>query len=535
MKRFLTLFLVFVLAAAVAQQTDPNQPPPTPAPTQPSDPNQPVVDPTKPVPEPVPAVDPNQPLPNLTPEPVPTPAPTPAPILPTPVPVKPVPVKPAPVKPVPVKPAPVKPAPVKPVPVKPAPVKPTAQPNKPANTAPALKPTLTKPLILTLQTTEQQIRGGNLIDQPITLTFRVPQRSVSRSRSLGQLSSGLQTALEGIYRSLNRRAINASWNFSAGNWFASQQSAWSADRNLSNAYVLEAIKYNKANANIFVKRSPPAFGVLNWYKAGIRYHFGGGDSSFRGSPPFRVQNIVAGSRQLDGIIIPAGAELNFNKTVQISEAKGFVKGFIISGGTLAKDIGGGICQVSTTLFRAAYQSGLPITERHYHSYHVHYYDPPGFEATVFSPYKNLKFRNDTGAALYLQVTWYLRSQRLQMDFFGPKPDRKASISRSYVTRVLPPGPSRIQADDRVPLGQMRRIDHAENGMNVRIDRVVKMNNGSIRRDSTFSVYTPWGAIYGVNPNDPRANIGNLAAGINPFNVPFNYKPQVRATKYVPKR
>ena len=530
MKRFLTLFLVFVLAAAVAQQTDPNQPPPTPAPTQPSDPNQPVVDPIQPVPEPVPAVDPNQPLPNLTPEPVPTPAPTPAPIPPTPVPVKPVPVKPVPVKPVPVKPAPVKPAPVKP-----APVKPTAQPNKPANTAPALKPTLTKPLILTLQTTEQQIRGGNLIDQPITLTFRVPQRSVSRSRSLGQLSSGLQTALEGIYRSLNRRAINASWNFSAGNWFASQQSAWSADRNLSNAYVLEAIKYNKANANIFVKRSPPAFGVLNWYKAGIRYHFGGGDSSFRGSPPFRVQNIVAGSRQLDGIIIPAGAELNFNKTVQISEAKGFVKGFIISGGTLAKDIGGGICQVSTTLFRAAYQSGLPITERHYHSYHVHYYDPPGFEATVFSPYKNLKFRNDTGAALYLQVTWYLRSQRLQMDFFGPKPDRKASISRSYVTRVLPPGPSRIQADDRVPLGQMRRIDNAENGMNVRIDRVVKMNNGSIRRDSTFSVYTPWGAIYGVNPNDPRANIGKLAAGVNPFTVPFNYKPQVRPTKYVPKR
>lgn len=513
MKLILPLFLVFVLAVALAQQNDPTQPTPAPAPTQPSDPNQPV----PPVTDPVPPVDPNQPLPNLTPEPAPTPSPIP----------------PAPIKPVPVKPAPVKPAPVKPAPVKPAPVKPSTQPTKPANTAPAVKPTLAKPLILTMQTTEQRIQAGNLIDQPITLTFKLPQRSVTRSRSIAAISSGLQDALNGIYRGLARPSINASWNVNKGNWVASQQSAWLADRQLSNALVLEAIKYNKANANIVVKRGPPAFGVINWYKAGIRYHFGGGDSSFRGSPPFRVQNIVAGSKQLDGIIIPAGAEFNFNKTVQISEAKGFVKGFIIANGTLAKDIGGGICQVSTTLFRAIYQSGLPITERHYHSYHVHYYDPPGFEATVFSPYKNLRFKNDTGAALYLQVTWFLRSQRLQMDFFGPKPDRKASISRSYVTRVLPPGPSRIQADDRVPLGQMRRIDHAENGMNVRIDRVVKMNNGSIRRDSIFSVYTPWGAIYGVNPNDPRANIGKLAAGVNPFNVPFNYKPRVRPTKYVP--
>jgi vancomycin resistance protein YoaR len=522
-KLILPLFLVFVLAVALAQQNDPTQPAPTPAPTQPSDPAQPVPTPVPPITDPAPPVDPGQPLPNLTPEP----APTPSPIPPTPAPVKPVPVKPVPVKPAPIKPAPVKPA------VKPAPVKPSTQPTKPANTAPAVKPTLAKPLILTLQTTEQRIQAGNLIDQPITLTFKLPQRSVTHSRSIAAISSGLQDVLNGIYRSLTRPSLNASWNVVKGNWVASQQSAWLADRQLSNAFVLEAIKYNKANANIVVKRNPPAFGVINWYKAGIRYHFGGGESSFRGSPPFRVQNILAGSRQLDGIIIPAGAEFNFNKTVQISEAKGFVKGFIIANGTLAKDIGGGICQVSTTLFRAIYQSGLPITERHYHSYHVHYYDPPGFEATVFSPYKNLRFRNDTGAALYLQVTWYLRSQRLQMDFFGPKPDRKASISRSYVTRVIPPGPSRIQADDRVPLGQMRRIDHAENGMNVRIDRVVKMNNGSLRRDSIFSVYTPWGAIYGVNPADPRANIGNLAAGVNPFNVPFNYKPRVRPTKYVP--
>jgi vancomycin resistance protein YoaR len=523
-KRFLPLFLVFVLAAALAQQSDPTQPTPAPAPTQPSDPNQPVPDPTQPVTDPAPVVDPNQPLPNLTPEPAPTSVPEPVvPATPTPVP---------PVKPAPVKPAPVKPVPVKPAPIKPAPIKPSTQPNKPANTAPAVKPTLAKPLVLTLQTSEQRIQAGNLVDQPITLTFTLPQRSVTRSRSLAGISSGLQDALNGIYRNLTRSSANASWNVVKGNWIASQQSAWIADRQLSNAYVLEAIKYNKANANIFIKRSPPAFGVLNWYKAGIRYHFGGGESSFRGSPPFRVQNILAGSRQLDGIIIPAGSEFNFNRTVQVSEAKGFVKGFIIANGTLAKDIGGGICQVSTTLFRAAYQSGLPITERNYHSYHVHYYDPPGFEATVFSPYKNLRFRNDTGAALYLQVTWYLRSQHLQMDFFGPKSDRRASISRSYVTRVLPPGPSRIQADDRVPLGQMRRIDHAENGMNVRIDRVVRMNIGSIRRDSTFSVYTPWGAIYGVNPADPRAKIGNLAAGVNPFSVPFNYKPRVRQTKYI---
>ena len=243
--------------------------------------------------------------------------------------------------------------------------------------------------------------------------------------------------------------------------------------------------------------------MQDWHAKGIRYHFGGGDSSFRGSPSFRVQNIIAGSQQIDNTYLAAGGIFDFNAQVKISAALGFVEGYIISGGTLAKDIGGGICQVSTTVWRAAYAAGLPIVQRSNHSYRVHYYDPPGMEATVFSPYKNLRFKNDTASPMFIQMTWYTRSQRLELHFFGAKPDRKVSISDPYIYNVRPPAGPRYQADPNVRLGRVRRIDSPERGMSVTINRSVRYDDGRKLGDVTRSTYVPWGAIYAVNPLDYR--------------------------------
>jgi hypothetical protein len=147
---------------------------------------------------------------------------------------------------------------------------------------------------------------------------------------------------------------------------------------------------------------------------------------------------------------------------------------------------------------------------------VHYYDPPGFEATVFAPYKNLKFTNDTGSPLFLQVTWYTRSQRLEMNFYGPKPDRSVSVSKSFVFNVKPPAAPRLQADERVLYGRTRLIDTPVNGMDVNIYRTVKLNSGEVRKDRTFSRYVPWGAIYGAHPQDPRVAGFKRPVPLTPF-------------------
>jgi vancomycin resistance protein YoaR len=364
-----------------------------------------------------------------------------------------------------------------------------------------------KSLELLLDTTEPEIRGGQLRDQQITRAFKMPQNSVSLSRKNTRISSGLEEAMRVATRSVRRNAENAVWVFDkpSRSWVARQSSAWSVDLNATRANVLEAIKYNKLSAKIVVRRSPPARNVQDWYARGIRYHFGGGQSNFFGSAPFRVQNIVAGSRQLDNIYIAPGEVFDFNRRVKISPQLGFVDGYIIKGGLLEKDIGGGICQVSTTIFRAAYNSGLPIVQRNFHSYRVQYYDPVGYEATVFSPYKNLKFRNDTGAPLFLQVTWFIRAQRLEMNFFGAKPDRRTSVGAGYVYNVRRAPPARFVPDPTVRLGRVKRISGSQPGMNVRITRNVRYNDGRNLTDYTSSYYVPWGEIYAVNPYDRRVN------------------------------
>ena len=445
-------------------------------------------------------------------------------------PLEPAPVEPAaPVQPAPVQPAPVQPEPTKPEPVKPAPAKPEPAKPKPAKPAPVEpSPSITvgtpsKNNSLALNINEQILRNGELETKTVNLEFPLNAASLQKSRQLGALTNGLESRLVQIASQVYRKPTNALWVWENKTWIAKDQFGWAMDLNATRANLLKAILAGKTSSGIVLKTTRPKRTTSDFYAKGIRHFFGGGSSSFAGSAPFRAQNIVAGSQQLDERTIQPGETFDFNKNVKISKELGFVEGFIIANGTLEKDIGGGICQVSTTLFRAAYNSGLPIAQRNFHSYRVHYYDPPGFEATVFSPYKNLKFTNDTGSPLFLQVTWYLRSQRLEMNFYGPKPDRSVSISKSFISNIKPPAAPRLQADDRVAYGRTRQIDSPENGMDVNIYRTVKLNTGEVRKDRTFSRYVPWGAIYGAHPQDPRVAGFKRPVPLTPF-VPA--KPRV---------
>ncbi len=237
---------------------------------------------------------------------------------------------------------------------------------------------------------------------------------------------------------------------------------------------------------------------------GVTQLYGTGVSSFRGSPPFRIQNLINGARKLDGTVIYPGKVFNFNASVgDISEARGFTKGYIIKGGTLEKDVGGGICQVSTTIFRAAYLSGLPIIERNYHSYHVRYYDPLGLEATVFGPWKNFKFLNDTRTPLLIRVGWNLRKQTLWFYLYGGARDRNTVVNNAVVTRTLQPGPGRFIWDDQVRYGHTHQVDWPQLGYDLYTTRTVNYFGGRSLRDQMRSVYQPWGAIWGVHKNDQR--------------------------------
>ncbi len=456
--RFLAALCLTVLISMAGAQTDPPAPPAPPAPTEPA---------TEP--------PPGDPVVPYTPKP-------PAPIIPV--------------------------APQPTPPAQPAPPAPPAPPKTTPKTTPKPpeKPVV-KPLELRVDLTETLIKDGQLVTKTFVRGFKLPQAGVDASRKAKKVSSSLEPELRRIFKSLSQTSENALWNFENGVWVARQRTGRSVDETTTRTNILATIKSNKSLAVIQVGNTLPTRNVQDWYQMGIRSYFGGGTSTFYGSPPFRVANIINGASKLDRTYIQAGEVFDFNGRVgAITAQTGFVDGYIIKNGLLEKDVGGGICQVSTTMFRAAYESGLPIVQRNFHSYRVHYYDPIGYEATVFAPYKNLKYKNDTGAPLFIQASWNTRRSTLSFFFFGAKPDRTASISKSYVWNVVQPPATRWVADPAIGPGRLKVISGPERGMNARIDRVVRMNTGEIRRDSTTSIYVAWGSIYAVNPNDPRVTV-----------------------------
>jgi vancomycin resistance protein YoaR len=365
-----------------------------------------------------------------------------------------------------------------------------------------------RPLELLIVQTEPELQNGRLIKVRSERRLRFPTASVNVSRARQQTSNGIEQTLQQWATNLERtNASDARFYRTQGAWIARQRSEWQIDLPATRSAIQNALRNNASSVTASLRQTPPKRSVPDLYRQGIRNHFGSGSSSFAGSPSYRVQNIIAAAKQLDARYLPRNAVFNFNSSIRLNSQSGFVLGNIIRGQSLSKELGGGICQVSSTVWRAAYTAGLPILERHQHSYRVAYYDPPGFEATVFAPSKNLRFGNDTQAALWIQLEWDTKAGTLEMHFFGVRPERKTQISDPRISDERPAPKDRFIPDPSVKLGDVQIISGAEQGMKTRIDRVVRYDTGQVRRDTTQSRYVPWGAIYALNPSDPRIKQG----------------------------
>ncbi len=175
-----------------------------------------------------------------------------------------------------------------------------------------------------------------------------------------------------------------------------------------------------------------------------------GKSDFSHSIPERIHNIILASSKFNGILIPKDKIFSFNEIVgEISSLTGYKPAYIIKQGKTVLGDGGGVCQVSTTLFRAALNAGLPIIERIPHAYRVSYYEndsKPGFDATVFAPNVDLKIKNDTPAYILIQTEVDKEKNLLFFKLYGKKDNRKIEISPVTIWDVTPPPPPLYQDD-----------------------------------------------------------------------------------------
>jgi vancomycin resistance protein YoaR len=196
-------------------------------------------------------------------------------------------------------------------------------------------------------------------------------------------------------------------------------------------------------------------------------------------------------------LLSPGEVFSFNQAVgDISAETGYKQAYVIKEGRTVLDDGGGVCQVSTTLFRAVLYAGLPVIERTAHAYRVGYYEqgfPPGLDATVFYPTVDFKFKNDTPAYLLIQTV--ISGSKLYFNLYGTSDGRVTTLSKSTVTDQTPPPPDLKQDDPTLPKGEVKQVDWAAWGAKVSFTRTVTREGEEIIKETWRSNYRPWQAVY----------------------------------------
>jgi len=262
---------------------------------------------------------------------------------------------------------------------------------------------------------------------------------------------------------------------------------------------LEKSEEKEKTTQLPVQLIEPEIKIGDINRFGIREKIGEGQSSFQGSISSRIHNLQLSSARLSGILVPPGRIFSFNHFLgEVSEATGFKQAYIIKGGKTILGDGGGVCQVSTTLFRAVLRAGLPILERHPHAYRVSYYEQdsqPGFDATVFAPTADFKFQNDTSAYLLIQTNINTKTQALFFEIYGTNDNRLVSISKARIWDQVSPPPDLYQDDPTLPNGTIKQIDWKAWGGKVAFDWKVTRNNEVLQERTFYSHYQPWQAVY----------------------------------------
>ncbi len=229
--------------------------------------------------------------------------------------------------------------------------------------------------------------------------------------------------------------------------------------------IRQALVSGATTAEIAMKEYRPAiFSAKDFSALSFPTLLAQGTSSFAGSPKNRIHNITVATGKFQGVVIMPGDEFSFNSYLGLVDAEnGYLPELVIKENVTTPEYGGGICQVSTTAFRAAMQSGFKITYRRNHSYPVKYYGAPGYDATVYQPAPDVRFVNDTGKPALLKTN--IVGTKVSFDVWGTSDGRVVTINGPFVTDKKPDG-----------------------SLTAAVAQIVKKNGKSIREENFISKY-----------------------------------------------
>ena len=229
-------------------------------------------------------------------------------------------------------------------------------------------------------------------------------------------------------------------------------------------------------------------------------------TTFYGSSETRISNIQVGGATMHGVLVPPQGEFSFNEFLgDVSLDTGFSEALIIFGGRTIKGVGGGICQVSTTVFRAAWYGGYPIVERNSHAYRVGYYEQgndspgPGLDATIFTPVADFRFTNDRAAWLLIEVYVRVNNRSITYKFYSADDGRQVRVDRPVVQNTVDAEPPIYDENPDLETGEIKQVDWEAQGADVSVTRTVSRNEELVFEDVVRTHYQPWQAIYEYGP------------------------------------
>ena len=233
---------------------------------------------------------------------------------------------------------------------------------------------------------------------------------------------------------------------------------------------------------------------------GLKEMVSTGTTSFFGSPSNRIHNISTGANAIHGTLLAPGEVFSTIDTLgEIDSTSGYLEELVIKKNRTVPEFGGGLCQVSTTLFRAALNAGMEIIERKNHKYRVSYYEPPvGMDATIYDPSPDFKFKNNYSSHILIQAI--VKGNNITFQFFGTKDGRVVEIGTPEIYDFVdPPPPADIESDTLQP-GERKRIERGHQGASAKFHYKVARGEEILQEKDFLSKYVPWQERWLVGPS-----------------------------------
>ena len=383
-----------------------------------------------------------------------------------------------------------------------------------------LSPALThvEPELTTPAAEAAVAEAKTLIDEPVTLTFKgeevgtlAPARlaKLLRFRPAGERfrvsfhPQRIAKAVEPMLKPWRTRAVNARFvvdgtrvRIRPARPGLAVDGPWVADS------VAAAAAASVHQASLRLKQIRADLTTAEAERLGIRERISTFTTDMGTSSSNRIHNVQLMADYIDGTVIEPGDSFSFNERVgPRTIERGFLEGQMIIGSLLLPSIGGGVCQTATTLFNNAFELGLPIVERHNHSFYISHY-PMGRDATVSWGGPDFVFKNDLKTGILIKTRY--TSSTLTFSFYGTDPKRRVVTSTGERTNWRSPQTT-YALDPYAPRGSVRTVSGSnQSGFDVTVTRKVYERGKLLRQDTTTSNYIAVGPtqIYGPGRSIP---------------------------------